>query len=171
MLKIFTCKDIKMKIFNGALFSALVFSTLSLGGCMTQTLVNHTFEFNAARESPDIEVLDYQYGNSKFTSSLNWEKNTSRGATGISGPMLRGDSLYVQWRIKSTGEVLEDTVDLRERLPRDIKDHRIHFLVKERQLYIYLISPKPNKNPFIKSPLRMYTHLQVDEIYPAQPKF
>jgi hypothetical protein len=156
-----------MKIFIGVLF----FLTLFLGGCMSQTMVNHTFEFNAVRESPDIEVLDYRYGESQYTSSLDWEKNLSRGATGIHGEMLRGDFLYVKWRIKATSEVIEDTVDLRDRLPRDIKDHRIHFLVKQRQLYVYLISPKPNKNRFAKPPLKMYSDLQVDEIYPSQPKF
>ncbi|MDD5372794.1 MAG: hypothetical protein PHO62_05150 [Sulfurimonas sp.] len=156
-----------MKIVQSVLFSALVLSTLSLGGCMTKDLVNHTFEFDARSESPDIQILYYQYGNSKQPGA----NDDTRQYVGISGSMLRGDFLYVKWRIKATGEVIEDTVDLRNRLPRNIENCTIHFLVKERQLYVYLVSAKPNKNPWIKSPLRMYTHLQVDEIYPAQPKF
>ncbi|MBU1217616.1 hypothetical protein KJ870_05410 [bacterium] len=164
-----------MKMLQSILFSALVLSTLSLGGCMTKDLVNHTFEFNARDESPDIEVLNYQYGDSKQPTARvsQWvlDQGTPLGRTSIGGPMLRGDFLYVKWRIKATGEVIEDTVDLRNRLPRNIENCTIHFLVKERQLYVYLVSAKPNKNPWIKSPLRMYTHLQVDEIYPAQPKF
>lgn len=174
-LKVLHVKVFNMKILNGAFISALFFSTLSLGGCMSQTMVNHTFEFNAVRESPDIEVLNYQYGESKHpTASVpQWvlDKGTPLGGTGITGDMLRGDFLYVKWRIKATGEVIEDTVNLKNRLPHDIKDHRIHFLVKQRQLYIYLVSPKPNKNRFAKPPLKMYSDLQVDEIYPSQPKF
>lgn len=58
--------------------------------------------------------------------------------------MPRGDTLYVKWRIKASGAVHEDTVDLRKRMPSDITDHRIHFVVKGPQLYVYLISPQPN---------------------------
>lgn len=163
-----------MKIIQSTLFSALVLLTLSLGGCMTTDLVNHTFEFDAGWESPDIEVLYYQYGNSKLVGVRppDWVvKDTPQGGTGVTGPMLRGDFLYVKWRIKATGEVLEDKVDLKDRLPRDIEHHRIHFVVKGRQLYVYLISPKPNPNPWMEPPLKMYSNLKVDEIYPVQPKF
>lgn len=156
-----------MKIVKSTLFSALVLSTLSLGGCMTKDLVNHTFEFDARSESPDIQILYYQYGNSKQPGA----NDDTRQYVGISGSMLRGDFLYVKWRIKATNEVLEDRVDLKDRLPRNIEKHRIHFVVKGRQLYVYLISPKPNPNPWVKSPLSMYSNLKVDEIYPAQPKF
>ncbi|MDT8339409.1 MAG: hypothetical protein RQ763_09430 [Sulfurimonas sp.] len=163
-----------MKIVKSTLFSALVLSTLSLGGCMTKDLVNHTFEFDARSESPDIEVLDYLYGNSKLTGVRppDWAaKDTPKGFENITGPIHRGDSLYVKWRIKATGEVFEDRVDLKDRLPINIEKHRIHFLVKGRQLYVYLISPQKNPNPWVKPPLSMYSHLKVDEIYPAQPKF
>lgn len=142
---------------------------------MTKDLVNHTFEFNAKWESPDIEILNYSYGNSKLHgTSLNDETLRSGmipQQIGIHGTMPVGRVLYVKWRIKSTGEVLEDKVDLKERLPRDIENHRIHFVVKGRQLYVYLISPKPNPNPWVKPSLSMYSNLKVDEIYPAQPKF
>lgn len=164
-----------MKILNGAFISTLVFLALTLSGCVSQTMVNHSFEFNARDESPDIEVLNYQYGNSKQPTARvsQWILDTREpvGRTSIGGEMLRGDFLYVKWQIKDTGEVLEDTVDLRDRLPRDIKNCTIHFMVKGNQLYVYLVSPKPNKNPFAKPPLKMYSHLQVDEIYPSQPKF
>jgi hypothetical protein len=56
--------------------------------------------------------------------------------------MLLGDDLYVKWRIKSTGEIYEDTVDLRNRLPEDMHRQRIRFVVWGPQLYVYLISPK-----------------------------
>lgn len=165
-----------MKIGQSTLFSALVLSTLFLGGCMTKDLVNHTFEFNAGWESPDIEILNFRYGISNNTHGTYVNNETLKSgmipqAIGIHGTMSRGDFLYVKWQIKTTGEVIEDTVDLKERLPQNIEGHRIHFLVKGRQLYVYLISPQKNPNPWVKPPLKMYSHLKVDEIYPAKQKF
>lgn len=150
-----------------------LFSIILFNGCAAKDIVNHTFEFDAGWESPDIEVLNYQYGNSKLIGVRppKWVlKDTPQGATGVTGPMLRGEFLYVKWRIKETGEVLEDRVDLKERLPRNIEGCRIHFIVRGRQLYVYLISPKPNPDRFQKPPLPMYADLKVIEIYPAQPK-
>ena len=86
--------------------------------------------------------------------------------------MLRGDFLYVKWRIKSTGMVYEDTVDLRNRLPADIKDHRVTFIIRGPQLYVYLIPPEGRKRAKGKPPNgpRMYEDLDTVTIYPDQPK-
>lgn len=117
-------------------------------------LENHTFEFDARFESPDAEVVDYKYGNSKQPSASNpdyiHKEGRSLQFTGITGEMLRGDFLNVKWRIKSTGEVFEKTVDLTNRLPAEITNHRIHFVVNGQQLYVYLITPEklqPNPCP------------------------
>lgn len=56
--------------------------------------------------------------------------------------MLRGDFLHVKWRVEATGKVYEDTVDLKVVLPRNIEKHRIHFVVKGQQLFVYLITPE-----------------------------
>lgn len=100
--------------------------------------------------------------------------------------MLRGDFLYVKWRLKQTGEVYEDTVDLKSRLPADITDHRIHFVIRGPQLYVYLISPErlnPNPCPSqealrklakTEAPgdriFRMYCNLKITTLYPDQTK-
>ncbi len=55
--------------------------------------------------------------------------------------MLVGESLYVKWRNKNTGQIYEDTVDLKKLLPRNIENHRIYFIVKDKQLFVYLITP------------------------------
>lgn len=110
-------------------------------------LVNHSFEFDAVWDSPEAEVLDYRYGESKHPGARppDWALQSGHVAqgTGVSGPMVVGDSLYVKWRIKTTGEVFQDTVDLRRRLPADIKDHKIRFVIKGAQLHVYLISERP----------------------------
>jgi len=84
--------------------------------------------------------------------------------------MLRGDFLYVKWRIKSTGQVYEDTVDLRRRLPADITDHRIHFIVKGPQLYVYLITPERRPPDMPPNGPRPYQYLKTITIYPDQAK-
>jgi len=118
-------------------------------------LINHTFEFDARWDSPGVEIIDYQYGNSNTPGVRGCPTqyspcSKSRQYAGTTGKMLPGDSLYVKWRIKSTSEVYDDTVDLKSRLPEDIANNRIHFIIKGSQLYVYLITPErlhPNPCP------------------------
>jgi len=136
--------------------------------------VDHSFSFDAITDSPDAELLDYRYGDSKQRPTRNPEYLRQEGRSiqrgGISGEMLRGDFLYVKWRIKSTGQVYEDTVDLRRRLPADITDHRIHFIVKGPQLYVYLITPERRPPDMPPNGPRPYQYLKTITIYPDQAK-
>lgn len=108
-------------------------------------LVNHSFSFDALEDSPEIVILNYSYGNSKQPSARATEfelkQNRVNQSARINGEMLVGDSLFVKWRIKNTGKVYEDLVDLKKLLPRNIENHRVYFIVKERQLFVYLITP------------------------------
>jgi len=112
-------------------------------------------------------VLDYQYSKDK-PEPWQYRDGHIGQRRNINGPFPRGDSLYVKWRIKSTGEVFEDTVSLRERLPADITRNRIHFVIKGPQLYVYLIKPQKLPAGSPKGPLRMYSDLEVITIYPDQ---
>ena len=111
----------------------------------------HSFSFSAISESPDIEVLDYQYG-----SKSDYEREGGVGlrpapyrlergdiftGVGITGTFPKGDYLYVKWRVKNTGQIYEDKVDLTTRLPKDINQHEIHFLIKGTQLFVFLLPP------------------------------
>ena len=109
----------------------------------------YSIEFNASQDSPDIEVLDYRYGEQEkvfFSPSREAVKlgNTFKSGN-ISGFLPRGDFLYVKWRIKDTGEVLEDRVDLRNRLPENMEDLHVHFACHGRQLYVFLEWPWDGK--------------------------
>lgn len=132
---------------------ALLLALAVLSSCATgPKLTDHAFSFDARWDSPDVEVLNYRYGDSKHPGARTQEYSLRDGkipqAAGINGPMLRGDFLYVKWRIKDTGDVFEDTVDLRNRLPDDIVRHGIYFIIKGPQLHVYLITPeKLNPNP------------------------
>ena len=147
----------------------------ALLACASSQVVHHAFSFNAVRDSPDVHVLDYRYGDSEQPSARNpidlQAKGQSLQATGVHGPMLRGDYLYVKWRVKSTNNVHEDTVDLKGRLPRDLENHRIYFIIRGPQLYVYLIPPDSRKRPAGVAPNgpRMYSDLDVKTIYPDNP--
>lgn len=127
-------------------------------------LVNHAFSFDI-RESPGAQILDYRYGDSRQPSARATETDLAQGTVsqivGIHGDMLRGDTLYVKWRIKSSGKVYEDTVDLKSLLPRDISKHRIHFIVKGDQLFVYLITPERRPPEMPPNGPREYQYLKV----------
>lgn len=118
-------------------------------------VANHSFEFDARWDSPGIEILDYRYGTSNIPGVRGCPKQyspcpTSRQSAGTSGEMVVGDELYVKWRIKSTGEVYEDLVDLRSRLPENMQNQSIRFIVSGPQLFVFVISPEkltPNPCP------------------------
>lgn len=139
----------------------------------------HDFAFDGWRDKwhPAHELLEYSYGdgsrmlrNSIFTprSPVFEGMSSLPPSTGVSGPMPVGDFLFVKWRIKSTGEVFEDRVDLRQRLPKDMTDHGLTFVIEGRQLYVYVITPKVRNSdlpPNKKTSSSRYR--ETFEIYPT----
>lgn len=107
-------------------------------------MVDHSFAFDAFRDSRDVEILQYRYGDDGGfnTRSTPAEIQSGKGimSANTTGDMLLGKDLYVKWRIKSTGQVIEDTVDLTSRLPFNMKRKRLRFIVEGEKLYVYVIS-------------------------------
>lgn len=107
-------------------------------------MVDHSFAFDASRDSRDIEILQYRYGDdgghNTRTTLDDLQLGKTRQAANSTGDMLMGKDLYVKWRIKSTGQVFEDTVDLTSRLPFNMKRKRLRFIVEGEKLYVYVIS-------------------------------
>ena len=71
----------------------------------------HTFTFDALRDSKDVEVLQYRYGddggfNTRSTQTQIQAAKAIMG-THVGGTMKVGDDLYIKWRIKSTGKLLK----------------------------------------------------------------
>ena len=107
-----------------------------------------SFSFNALNDSKGLEILDFQYGNSRQSGTYAPKERVAPGQIfgegGTGGMMPRGDFLYVKWRMKASGKIYEDKVDLRTRLPEDMTNYGIHFAIKESQLFVYLIPPPGN---------------------------
>jgi hypothetical protein len=152
----------------------LLLVVLQLTGCVHDDVVAHAFSFDTLADSPGIEILDYRYGESRLPSAQNPENlrlaGKSRQSVNINGEMKRPSFLYVKWRIRQSGEVFEDTVDLARRLPADIAERRVHFIVRGPQLYVYLIGPNRTQGAPSSSGPRVYSYLKTVTIYPDQQK-
>lgn len=141
----------------------IVLMHISLVGCATgPKMVYHGIGFNSA-ESVDVDILDWQYGTNNAENGGQQQFDTRARVSqvavgkpfnsgGTTGGMPVGDFIYVKWRIKTTGEILEDKADMTKLLPRDMTFYRLHFVVKESQLYIYLIPPAPPGAPPFNDP-------------------
>jgi len=147
---------------------------LGLAGCASgPKLVPHGFNFNGWYDgwAKEVELLEYAYGNAYEPVRGKARDGKAAGVqSGVYGAIPVGEFLYVKWRIKATGEVLEDRVDLRGRLPKDMSGQRLTFLVDDRQLYLYIVTPQEQPKE-----LRERTHKTwlsrynvVYEIYPTQ---
>ena len=100
------------------------------------------------------------------------EKGKTMTTDNTFGAKVPRGTLYVKWRDTETQKVYEDTVDLRQRLPKNIEDHRIYLMIKGAQLYVYLISPEGIKRPKNEMPNgpSAYSHLKIVTIYPFETK-
>lgn len=145
--------------------------------------VDHSFEFNVDTDSPGIEVLDYEYSTRKPSKEayLKIGGNHVAQSEGITGGFPRGDFVYMKWRVRATDEVFEDRVDLRQRLPPDIRRRRIYCVIEERQMYVLLIdlekyrervtteelkSAEADANTPVKRVLTNYILYRVKKVYP-----
>ena len=157
-------------LISRALAPALVYL---VAACADSTqIVDHTFAFDALTDSPGVQVLDYRYGDSRLPGAANPDYIRKEGRslqrTGVSGPMRKGASLYVKWRTLSDNKIYEETVDLRNRLPKDITDCELYFVIKGPQLYVYLVLPQRRSPNVAPNGPRQYHDRYVLTIYPNQ---
>jgi len=134
-------------------------------------LVAHGFSFDGRNDKwvSQIDLLEYNYGDQyRMTrEQVRPDKQSLPYQSSVNGSMPVGEFLYVKWRIKETGEVLEDRVDLRKRLAPNMFEHKVTFVIDGKQLYVYLITPKAKRvedPPPLKTFLSRYT--VTYEIYP-----
>jgi hypothetical protein len=146
---------------------AMLGALVAISACATD-VVDHAFGFNAVQDSPDVQILEYQYGQTSTPSARS--VGPSNQATSIQGAMKRGDFLYVKWRIKSSEKVFEDTVDLRHRLPSDITHQRVYFVVAGSQLFVYLVSPESRVSDAEPQGPGVYRNRKSTVIYPDKSK-
>ena len=151
---------------------AILMVLLGSSGCATSPRGSyHTFSIDGAYDdwSETIDLLEYDYGGEHSMVRAKGKTETDTVSTGrsINATMPNGEYLYAKWRIKSTGEVVEKRADLRGRLPDNMFDHGITFVIDGRQLYVFLITPTKK---IYRTPPILRTHLSKSyvsyEIYP-----
>ena len=71
--------------------------------------------------------------------------------------------------LKATGEVIEERVDLRGRLPQNMRDQEVTFVIDGRQLYVYLVTPTEITENLPKAPKRAWRsrYKVTYEVYPT----
>lgn len=149
----------------------VVFISLTSCANMGKNVQRHGFEFNLKDTScNNVEVLQFRYGN-PAPQSVAAQKIASPGhpvmGTHIFGNITVGDTLYVKWRYLPTGEIFEELVDLKSRLPKDITDHSIYFSIRGKQLVVFLVSPDIPRGNFPLNGPQLYAYNKVVTIYPA----
>ena len=142
-----------------------------LASCATSSrLVDHGFEFDIRSKDATVEIMDYRYGSSGITGTRRpeWASGTGRpaGSSHIFGAIPVGDELFVEWRIKATGELIRQTVLLRPILPQDLDGYIITFTVNERLLEVFVISPERRPTDFpIVGPTK-YNERKAYQVFP-----
>ncbi|HTR34994.1 MAG TPA: hypothetical protein VMH80_03780 [Bryobacteraceae bacterium] len=100
---------------------------------------HYTFEFGGRGENIGIEVLDWKFGDAPFSFMRAPNRGRIPQSDNVAGKMPLADSLYVKWRVLATGNVYEDKVNLKSRLPSNMEDKTIHFMVEGSHLNVYVI--------------------------------
>ncbi len=151
--------------------------SLVLVACTTvggPKMVNHAFNFDGWNDGwqATVELLEYAYGDQYAMVRRKAQDGYSAGVTaGVNGAMPVGEFLYVKWRLKASGEVLEQRVDLRDRLPRDMTDHELTFVPDGKQLYVFVVTPE-RKGSYGEAPvLKTWRSkfAKAYEVFPARP--
>lgn len=122
-------------------------------------LVNHSFNFDGWYDGwqPTVQLLEYSYGDKDASVRRKAPEGDYLGyQSNVTGPMQVGESLYVRWRLKATGEVVDQRVDLRERLPSDMTGHSLTFVIDGRQLYVFVVTPQEQKPGAVLQTLRTW---------------
>jgi hypothetical protein len=125
------------------------------------------FGFDAKRDSPHVEILDYKYGSSGVEGTFAEPGKPVRQGWGVAQAGLKGDRLFVRWKNKETGQVFTEDVALKGHLPAYNKTPcEIFFAIKRNQLYVFLLTQEPrppdwpsvdtNSNPIVTDYLKAF---------------
>lgn len=147
-----------------------------------KVFVFHSVHANFHSDSPDLEVLEFHYGQAvKGPGGL--QRSAEVGSGGVPSPSITGelplpDAVHVKWRDKRTDKIYEEHVDMTSRLPspKAMKGTDVYFLIDqfENRLFIYLV-PDTDLNDrsvgrrpegAVPNGPGLTSHLDVKTLYP-----
>lgn len=150
---------------------ALLLIALLLASCEGGSKISaHSFSFDGWLDgwAQSTELLEFRYGDSSHLVQRRSDSGLE-SRFDVWAEMPVAEFLYVRWRLKDAGAVIEERVDLRERLPQDMRDHEVTFVIDGKQLYVYVVTPVEIKQELLKPPLKTWRSgfRQAFEIYPT----
>lgn len=139
------------------------------------------FTFDGTKDgwASTVDLLEYAYGDrDQMTSDnvLSPRGLVYRNGAGlnprsnINGPMPVGTFLHVKWRLRQTNQVYEERIDLRDRLPANMKDHGLTFVIDGAQLHVYVITPQPKADDTANTRTWYSKSYHTYEIFPQLKK-
>ncbi|MFP8780548.1 hypothetical protein [Hydrogenophaga sp. RWCD_12] len=154
---------------------ALAGLLLAMAGCATgqsAKLVNHSFNFDGWKDGwqKTAQLIEYSYGDQDASVRRKAPEGDFLGyQSDVTGPMPVGEFLNVRWRMKATGDVVEQRVDLRGRLPANMANHALTFVIEDRQLYVFVVTPRELPTGAERSPAKTWRgkYNLVYEVYPT----
>ena len=163
-------------IFSALRKSILIFLLAAMAGCASspsQVTKGFSCEMWNDGWGAKVSLLEYSYGDATPAVHQESKDGTGLGCVGLVwAPMPTASFLYVKWRIKSTNEIIEKRVDLRGRLPYNMKDQEVTFVIDNQELYVYVVTPVKITKNLPEAPLRAWkSRYQVTyEIYPTNDR-
>ncbi len=155
---------------------AFVGVCIGLSACASSlTLGSYSsFGFDFRKDKQDAVILDYHYGNAEcFDQPAEFilKEGKELYFQSMGNFQCRIDFVYVKWKDRTTGNVYEDNVNLRNRLPRNIDGQEVYLMIKGSQLFVYLINVHERRLSTVP-PIgpSMYSPYKVTTIYPDQTK-
>lgn len=123
----------------------LIFSTSTvLTACGTPGISwqNCSFGFDLRYDHQDAYVLDYKLSSDRYTlvaaDKYYVDKGTHLYFQNVIGMVDRPSHLWVKWHDNITDRTYEDTIELKNILPRYLDDTRIYFIIRGAKIYVYL---------------------------------
>ena len=111
------------------LFLFCILTACAMGGPRVYKI---KLSFDFFYDSPGMEVLDFQFGDSGLpkteTSEFRREKGLAVQKETSFLYMPKPEFVYVKWLNMQTGEVFEERAELKEHLPDGLDDYEITFL-------------------------------------------
>jgi hypothetical protein len=161
-----------MKLIQKMRWVVFFLIVITLTACVNQS-VFHSFGFSMREDNQDADVLNYRYGtSSRSVHPEEYELKSGRPFFGesVGGNLPRPDFLYVKWRNQLSGQIYEDTVDLRKRMPKNFEDQNVYFMIYGPQLYVYLISYDPRPEGWKAIGPGFARNMKTLLIYPDSPE-
>ena len=156
----------KNKKYKSYGFAITLFALIACSGIGNKR-ADYAFGYDSRGDNEGVEIIDYQYGDVDHASSQDVDSHHIGQSGYIYGNYPMGEFLYVKWKDNNTELISEETVDLRGKLPSQMDGKKLHFLIGDKKLKIYVISKKLHEKNEMPCPVSTYDAFHCELIYPG----